>query len=585
MSNFVITINSSQNKISKEFLEPKLNIGFKSISKSSFDILYEETDITKCNSYENENNFCFIKYSDITDTQKLERSENDNYAQIAINHFETHGCNFDEIKGDYSIFIFAKKQKKFFVFSDHMSLSPIFYAEIKNTTLITSDLSFILEYPYFKKDLNHTAIKNYLDLETPCTESTFYNGIKKIPPRNLLIISSKGINLKPYKTLKVIPNVNKFGIVKTVETFRDLFLKTVEEYSRSKKRVGLQFSGGLDSSSILVALKNQKSKTKIFSYTARFDSLPEFERKKISEKKYQDGCLKGSNVHSRFYDKTKITTISRLDAYLKIFRQPFYFPNLALIEESYKMAKNDEIDVLMSGMDGDSVLSYGYEYLPHLFKRLSWIKLFLLLQKIKRTHKISFIGALNFYVLKPFLGEMKIFFENNFRKMNTHNSNSIHPSIFHINMMEHANRYDAIEKLKLLGNHYNLLVSHPFYDEDLIDFCISVNPEYKIHNGYSRYVLRESIKNLLPEENYKRITKSDIGICFIYQMREIDNEIIEYNFKNPSVHIKNYLDLDSLLKEWNYFRNSTSYTLDQQTISSKIFVFVCLNVWLKKEFP
>ena len=161
----------------------------------------------------------------------------------------------------------------------------------------------------------------------------------------------------------------------------------------------------------------------------------------------------------------------------------------------------------------------------------------------------------------------------------------MHPSTFHIKVMEDALRYDAIEKLKLLGNHYNLSVSYPFYDEDLIDFCISVNPEYKIHNGYTRYVLRESIKNLLPEENYKRITKSDIGICFVYQMREIDFEIIEYNFKNPSVHIKNYLDLDSLLKEWNYFRNSTSYTFDQQTISSKIFVFVCLNVWLKKEFP
>lgn len=152
-------------------------------------------------------------------------------------------------------------------------------------------------------------------------------------------------------------------------------------------------------------------------------------------------------------------------------------------------------------------------------------------------------------------------------------------------MMEHANRYDAIEKLKLLGNHYDLLVSHPFYDEDLIDFCVSVNPEFKIYKGYSRYVLRESIKDLLPEKNYKRITKSDIGICFIYQMREIDSEIVEYNLKNPSGYINNYLDLASLLKEWNYFRNSNSYTPDQQSISSKIFVFVCLNVWLKKEFP
>ena len=32
-------------------------------------------------------------------------------------------------------------------------------------------------------------------------------------------------------------------------------------------------------------------------------------------------------------------------------------------------------------------------------------------------------------------------------------------------------------------------------------------------------------------------------------MREIDHEIIEHNFRNPSGLIKNYLDLDSLLQK------------------------------------
>ena len=152
-------------------------------------------------------------------------------------------------------------------------------------------------------------------------------------------------------------------------------------------------------------------------------------------------------------------------------------------------------------------------------------------------------------------------------------------------MIEDPLRYDSIEKLKLLAKQYKLLLLYPFYHEDLIDFCISVNPEFKIYKGYSRYVLRESISDLLPKKNYKRITKSNLSFCFLYQMRKMDYEIIEYNFKNPSRHAKNYLDLDLLLKEWNNFKNSESYSLDQQLISSRIFVFVCLNAWLKKEFP
>lgn len=584
MSNFIIKINSSQKFFDSKLSEQKVSLGFKSISKHNFDISYKQSDLAKCEFYENENNLCFINYTKIINNTNSEISKNDNYAKKVINHFEKYGCNFDGVKGDFSVFIYDKKQKNFHIFSDHMRLSPIFYAVLDNVTLITSELSLILDYPCFKKEPNHSLIKDYLDLRTPCIKHTFYKGVYKIPPRESLKISSKGICTKPYKTLKVIAGINKLEIAKTINAFRNIFLKTLEESTQDKNKVGLLFSGGLDSSAILAALKQQSSKTEIFSYTARFNSLPEFERKAISEEKYQDEGLKDWNVQARFFDHTKKTTISKLDEYLTIFRQPFYFPNLSLIEESFKMAKKDEIEMIISGMDGDSVLSYGYEYLPHLFKKLSWIKLFSLIQKIKSTHNVSSLSILKHYVLRPFIEGVKISFENISRNTNSTNFNSMHPSIFHTKMMEDPLRYDAIEKLKLVGKKYNLLVSYPFYDEDLIDFCISVNPEFKIYEGYSRYLLRESIKDLLPEKNYKRITKSNLSLCFLYQMRKMDYETIEYNFKNPSSYINKYLDLDSLVKEWNYFRNSTSYTLNQQSISSKIFVFVCLNVWLKKEF-
>ena len=582
MSNFIIKITSHHNIFEPEITEPKVTKGFRFIRKDNFDISYKDTKNIKYDFYENDNCFCFITFSKIINSQNV---ENDNYAKKVVNQFERNDSNFNDIKGDFSIFIYDKKQKKYFIFSDHMRLSPIFYTAIDNIILITSGLSLILEYPHFKKKPNHNLIKDYLNLKTTCIKNTFYKGVKKIPPRSFLIISSKGISVKRYKTLKVIPGINKYSISETLNAFRKLFFKTVDESSCNESKIGLLFSGGLDSSSILAALKHQNSNAKIVSYTARFDSLPKFERKKISEEKYQDECIKDSGIQTRFFDPTKRTTLSKLDEYLNLFRQPFYYPNLSLLEESFKIANNDGVEIIVSGMDGDSVLSYGYEYLPYLFKKLSWIKLFSLLQKIKHTHHISFLSCLKHYVLRPIAEEMKITFKNIYRKTKDINFNSMHPSIFHISMMEDPLRYDSIEKLKLLGKQYNLSVSYPFYDEDLIDFCVSVNPEYKIYNGYSRYVLRESISDLLPKENYKRIQKSDLSFCFLYQMREIDHEIIEHNFRNPSGLIKNYLDLDSLLKEWSYFKNSASYSHDQQFISSKIFVYVCLNVWLKKEFP
>ena len=236
MSNFIIKINSSQNIFESEITEPKVTKGFRFIRKDNFDISYKDTKNIKYDFYENDNCFCFITFSKIINSQNV---ENDNYAKKVVNQFETNDSNFNDIKGDFSIFIYDKKQKKYFIFSDHMRLSPIFYTAIDNIILITSGLSLILEYPHFKKKPNHNLIKDYLNLKTTCIKNTFYKGVKKIPPRSFLIISSKGLSVKRYKTLKVIPGINKYSISETLNAFRKLFFKTVDESSCNESKIGL----------------------------------------------------------------------------------------------------------------------------------------------------------------------------------------------------------------------------------------------------------------------------------------------------------------------------------------------------------
>ena len=39
---------------------------------------------------------------------------------------------------------------------------------------------------------------------------------------------------------------------------------------------------------------------------------------------------------------------------------------------------------------------------------------------------------------------------------------------------------------------------HPFCDIDLMNFCLSVPANEKLKNGYTRYILRNAMKDLLP---------------------------------------------------------------------------------------
>lgn len=48
----------------------------------------------------------------------------------------------------------------------------------------------------------------------------------------------------------------------------------------------------------------------------------------------------------------------------------------------------------------------------------------------------------------------------------------------------------------------------PFADNiNLIEYCFQIPSVYKIHNGFSKYILRQAMDGILPEQIRKRVDK------------------------------------------------------------------------------
>src|SRR5690606_31472429 len=47
----------------------------------------------------------------------------------------------------------------------------------------------------------------------------------------------------------------------------------------------------------------------------------------------------------------------------------------------------------------------------------------------------------------------------------------------------------------------------PFLSHDLVDFIYSLPPTFKIHNGWTKYIMRETFRDVLPGKIYARIDK------------------------------------------------------------------------------
>ena len=115
---------------------------------------------------------------------------------------------------------------------------------------------------------------------------------------------------------------------------------------------------------------------------------------------------------------------------------------------------------------------------------------------------------------------------------------------------------------------------------DLVNYCINVRPDLKI-NGFSRYILREAIKGIVPEKNRNRTDKSNLGHGLVYSFLNKDKKFIEDQISNPNEIIKDLIDINTIESLWKkLLKNPRKYST-LSNIPSLIFAYVVANRWLE----
>jgi asparagine synthase (glutamine-hydrolysing) len=285
----------------------------------------------------------------------------------------------------------------------------------------------------------------------------------------------------------------------------------------------------------------------------------------IDESEFQDEINKSNDINDVAFDGENESTLSKLDFYLEVIGQPFFFPNLYLPNKAFKLASDKGIALMMNGNDGDSVISHGYEYFLELFFSLRWVKLF---QQINLTAK-------NNNQSRRFIFKRLIY--DNLSLNNLYNSSSQKK---HLEVMSSSNHSKAIEIQSLLASYYGIEERYPFYNKELIEYCLNTSPSLKNKHGHSRYILKEAIKNVVPEKIRNRTTKANLGHALCLSFLQKDYELINEQFSNPNPLIKNIINFNDLNKSWDDLKKSPRKYATRSSVPSKIFSFVVLNRWL-----
>ena len=136
-------------------------------------------------------------------------------------------------------------------------------------------------------------------------------------------------------------------------------------------------------------------------------------------------------------------------------------------------------------------------------------------------------------------------------------------------MLRDGNIFHAAEK------YYGIEFRHPFYDKELIEFVLSLPPEYKYSQGWIKVLLRYAMKEILPEEIRSRGDKSEFSEVLTAQLEALDLKTLLKESQLVSLEIISRKKVDDLLYSFDHKESGNLLSL---------WTIVNLEYWYQYNF-
>jgi asparagine synthase (glutamine-hydrolysing) len=174
--------------------------------------------------------------------------------QLALTLYEREGDNFvSQLNGVFIIAIWDRARNQLLIANDRFGLYPLFYAYRAGRLIFAPEMKGVLCDETLPRQLDLTALVQYMRFQHLLGERTFFEDIKLLPNASLLVynLSAATCSVKPYWTFDDIPYRPEVSFEEAVGESGRLLRHAVQRLSGDAYRPGIYLSGGLDSRTIL----------------------------------------------------------------------------------------------------------------------------------------------------------------------------------------------------------------------------------------------------------------------------------------------------------------------------------------------
>jgi len=428
--------------------------------------------------------------------------------------------------GMFAFAIWDEKEKTLFCARDRFGEKPFFYtcSYHHNQLLFASEMKALWAVGVPKKMNNHMLL-NYLTLgwvQNPTDkQQTFFEEILSLPPAHYIIYRLQPneepcLQVRSYWDLDKETQKQNTSINFAKTHFLDLFNTSVSRKLRSNVAVGSSLSGGLDSSSIVATvhkLLNNEVHQKTFS--AVFPGFEKDESKPIAE------VVKRFGIDNYEVTPTADDFINDFEKLVYHQEEPYQSASIYAQYKVYELAKQKGITVILDGQGADEILA-GYSKYYHWCwqEKIAGQKWKEATQEItlarQNGQEINW-GLKNY--LAAFMPQLaanqlqkKAIYQQkkhpyisfDFFREHANSSNIYKPAITKLNDILYFNTMQfGLEELLRYADRNSMAHSRevrlPFLSHELVQFVFNLPSSFKISEGYTKFLLRQSMTDSLPE--------------------------------------------------------------------------------------
>jgi len=497
-----------------------------------------------------------------------------------------------QCNGMFSFVIVNNISNKLIFARDRLGVKPLYYACEDDGIIFGSEIKGMRDLISNKLTISNSAVFAYLRLGFVPSRECIYNEVKSLPAAHWAewSLDEKCVKLHRYwAPLPVGCDDKKDDEI--IDSLSYLLEDATKIRLHSDVPIGIFLSGGIDSG--LVASQVAKyAKDNVIAHTVRFPGWAN------DESILANKTAQHLNIELKIHD-ADVPTIFKLVRTIAHFDQPFCDPSALATSLVCEEASKD-VSVILSGDGGDEsfagyreyprTLKYGWiDSMPDIFPNS--IGKILSFSKNKKIHNIG--------------GRLKL--SSSIRSAWTHiypqdasldgllnenrNPNDMFDPEIMRNLLKGAESFSSLQKAQIgdislylvdnvlrkvdrMSMRYSLEVRSPFLDYRLVEFGLSLDANYKIRDGKSKYILRSLSKKYLPLE-IQEAEKKGFGIPLEEYM--LTNNEINSFVKDIIMLLGDTLWFDKI-KLSEYLEN-----LSPKNEIRNIYRLFCFGVWLDSQ--